>query len=391
MYFLRRESSYERIVTSRAGTNVVFDSIVNSAGNVSYDSATGIITIEEAGRYEFDWWVATQSSVSTNGIGFTLASSQGDAVIGNMPIKTGEVVGAAIIEVAAAPVTVVLRNNSSATVYYSTIVPVKASLTVIGADETGSTGPTGETGPTGPTGPTGATGPTGQTGPTGATGATGATGPTGPTGPTGETGATGPIGPTGETGATGPTGPTGSGGSFIIPFSTGYTAISTPTTNAAGQSLRIAVTGFGESGLNIALDAPDGNTFTPLVADDWYMFTLPADIVITKIVASVVNGAAIDLTAFSNLVPYIVIATAPSDSKNYTFVADTYFETAPILGGELHSVHETIVNGESDDISVTLTKGTQVMICLGLKMPASPSLALAPTMGFNGGLVVQLA
>jgi hypothetical protein len=219
LYFLRRESSYERIVTSRAGTNVVFDSIVNSAGNVSYDSATGIITIEEAGRYEFDWWVATQSSVSTNGIGFTLASSQGDAVIGNMPIKTGEVVGAAIIEVAAAPVTVVLRNNSSATVYYSTIVPVKASLTVIGADETGSTGPTGETGPTGPTGPTGATGPTGQTGPTGATGATGATGPTGPTGPTGETGATGPIGPTGETGATGPTGPTGSGGSFIIPFS----------------------------------------------------------------------------------------------------------------------------------------------------------------------------
>ena len=86
-----------------------------------------------------------------------------------------------------------------------------------------------------------------------------------------------------------------------------------------------------------------------------------------------------------------MIATAPSDSKNYTFVADTYFETAPILGGELHSVHETIVNGESDDISVTLTKGTQVMICLGLKMPASPSLALAPTMGFNGGLVVQLA
>ena len=37
-----------------------------------------------------------------------------------------------------------------------------------------------------------------------------------------------------------------------------------------------------------------------------------------------------------------------------------------------------------------LTKGTQVMICLGLKMPVGPSLALSPTMGFNGGIVMQI-
>ena len=130
----------------------------------------------------------------------------------------------------------------------------------------------------------------------------GPTGPTGATGATGETGATGATGATGPTGATGETGATGAGGAFIIPFSTGYTAISTPTTNAAGQSLRVAVSGFGESGLNIALDTPDGNTFTPAVADDWYMFTLPADMTINKIIASVVNGVAIHLTAFSDLI-----------------------------------------------------------------------------------------
>ncbi|HWS29234.1 MAG TPA: hypothetical protein VN512_03865 [Clostridia bacterium] len=73
--------------------------------------------------------------ILTIGAGFALVLSQGDAIIGNSPTKTGEVVGVGIIEVITAPVTVALRNNSSATVYYSTIVPVKASLAVIGTDE----------------------------------------------------------------------------------------------------------------------------------------------------------------------------------------------------------------------------------------------------------------
>ena len=198
--------------TVESNTNVIFDSTLISIGNISYNNATGVITIQEAGTYEFDWWVATQSSVSTIGAGFSLVSSQGDVIIGNSPIKTGEVVGVGVIEVVAAPVTVELRNSSSATIYYSTVVPIKASLAVIGTDDTGMTGPTGPTGPegpTGPTGPTGAAGLEGPTGPTGPTGAAGLEGPTGPTGPTGATGAEGPTGPTGPTGAAGPEGPTG--------------------------------------------------------------------------------------------------------------------------------------------------------------------------------------
>lgn len=184
-----------------------------------------------------------------------------------------------------------------------------------------------------------------------------------------------------------PTGPTG--GTFIIPFSTGYTAISTPTTNAAGQSLRIAVAGYGEGGLNIPLSTPGGSTFTPSLADDWYMFALPTDVVITKILASVVNGAIINLAAYNDLVPYIVLATAAANSKSFSFVPETYFDTAPFTGGQNYPVHSLTVSGESNDLNITLTKGTQLMICLGLKMPVGPSLALAPTMGFNGGIAMH--
>ncbi|WP_280634493.1 hypothetical protein [Clostridium aminobutyricum] len=146
--------------------NVIFDSLVFSSGNVSYDSLTGVITFNETGRYVINWWVAIQTTLSTNGSGFALSSSQGDFLEGNSPIKSDEVVGIGIIEVAAAPVTVSLVNSSTNVVYYSSIVPVTATLVVV-EDDVPSVGPTG------PTGPPGADGATGPTGPTGATGSTG--------------------------------------------------------------------------------------------------------------------------------------------------------------------------------------------------------------------------
>ncbi|MBP1924211.1 hypothetical protein J2Z76_000064 [Sedimentibacter acidaminivorans] len=212
--------------------NVVFDTIAYSSGNISYNSLTGVMTFNEAGRYVFNWWVATQISSSSNGTAFALSSSQGDFSEGASPIKTGEVVGVGIIDVTSAPVTVSLVNGSSSLVYYSPVVPITATLVVIQDDvpeigpigptgDTGPTGPTGDTGPTGPIGPTGDTGPigpTGDTGPTGPTGDTGPIGPTGDTGPIGPTGDTGPIGPTGDTGPTGPTGDTGPTGPGVTTY-----------------------------------------------------------------------------------------------------------------------------------------------------------------------------
>ena len=154
-----------------ASSNVIFDSVVFSAGNVSYNNLTGVITFNEAGRYVINWWVATQSSTSANGAVFALSTSQGDILEGNSPIKTGEVYGVGIVDVTAAPVTMALMNTSNGTINYAALVPLKATLVVveddIGTGVTGATGATGATGPTGDKGDTGTTGATGETGPKG--------------------------------------------------------------------------------------------------------------------------------------------------------------------------------------------------------------------------------
>ena len=156
--------------TVASGANVLFDTTVYSSGTITYNAVTGVVTFLEAGRYVIDWWLATQASQSTNGTAFALSSSQGDFIEGNSPINTGEVFGVGIIDVITAPVTMSLVNISTATVFFSPIVPLKGTLVIVQDD-------------IGPTGPTGATGPSGDTGPTGLTGATGPTGDTGPTGP----------------------------------------------------------------------------------------------------------------------------------------------------------------------------------------------------------------
>ena len=113
-----------------ATENVIFETIVLSTGDIGYDAGTGVITFNEPGRYVIDWWVATQSSPSTNGAVFSLSSSQGDVLEGESPIKTGQVNGVGIIDVSAVPATVSLRNDSQGTVYYSVTVPVKATLVI---------------------------------------------------------------------------------------------------------------------------------------------------------------------------------------------------------------------------------------------------------------------
>ena len=241
-----------------SNANVPFDTIVYSAGGISYNPATGVITFLEAGRFVIDWWLATQSSQSTNGASFALSSSQGDFLEGNSPIKTGEVYGIGIVDVTTAPVTLSLVNISNAPIFFATQVPLKGTLVIVEDDQdsAGGTGPTGATGPTGPTGPAGATGATGPAG------ATGATGPAGATGPVGPTGATGPTGPTGDTGATGPTGDTGATGPTGAAGLTGPTGDTGPTgpTGAAGLTGPTGDTGpTGPTGA-AGLTGPTGDT-----------------------------------------------------------------------------------------------------------------------------------
>lgn len=132
-----------------AGATVMFNSIVYSSGNISYNTTTGEITLLEEGRYLVNWWMATQASTSTNGIVFALSSSQGDLLEGNSPIRTGEVYGVGVIDVTIAPVTVSLTNASTATTYLSAQTPLQGSLVIAPDNPSGGVGPTGPTGPAG--------------------------------------------------------------------------------------------------------------------------------------------------------------------------------------------------------------------------------------------------
>lgn len=80
-----------------AGGNVIFDTTLFSTSGISYNSTTGVITLEEAGKYAFDWWVSTQSA-SGRGAAFAVSVSGGGTISGNSSVKTGQVSGFAVIE-----------------------------------------------------------------------------------------------------------------------------------------------------------------------------------------------------------------------------------------------------------------------------------------------------
>ncbi len=110
--------------------NVIFDIVSHSTGNISYDNTTGIITFMETGRYVVNWWVVMQSSSYANGVVLALSSPKGDFIRGNSNTKTGEVVGIGIIEVTTVPITFSLINTGTGNYYYSSEVPLKASLVI---------------------------------------------------------------------------------------------------------------------------------------------------------------------------------------------------------------------------------------------------------------------
>lgn len=118
-----------------AGSNVLFDTIVHSDGDIDYDSSTGVITFNQTGSYVVTWWVATQSSISPETI-FALSPSLGNPLTGNSPLKKGTVSGTGVIDVDTPPLTLSLINASLNTFYYSAQVPLKATLVVVRNDGT---------------------------------------------------------------------------------------------------------------------------------------------------------------------------------------------------------------------------------------------------------------
>lgn len=113
------------------GSSVPFDDVVLYSGAIAYDSTLGAISLGEPGRYIINWWVATQATLATSGAVFTLVNSSGEDISSASIIKAGQLCGSAIIQVDTAPAEITLINNSGATYYLPTSLPVCAGLNLL--------------------------------------------------------------------------------------------------------------------------------------------------------------------------------------------------------------------------------------------------------------------
>lgn len=123
---LQLERSTSGVVAASA--RVVFNTLLFTTGNISYAPLTGIITVNEPGRYVINWWAVTQGSIASAGPGFALSSSLGDFIQSYSPNKLGPFSGAGIIDIPSVPATISLVNSTSGDVTLASSVPIKAGL-----------------------------------------------------------------------------------------------------------------------------------------------------------------------------------------------------------------------------------------------------------------------
>jgi hypothetical protein len=142
---------------------------------ISFNSTTGVVTINSAGNYLIDFNTTTPGN--SNGIPAIKKTSGGvTSVVGLMNAAN---INSVVLTLAAGD-TLTFIESGSTSVSSAGPFPGYYTLALRIASLGGATGATGATGTTGSTGAAGSTGATGNNGAAGATGATGATGNTGP-------------------------------------------------------------------------------------------------------------------------------------------------------------------------------------------------------------------
>ena len=110
---------------------LVFDTVVSSAGTqISYNTATGTITFNEAGFYYIDWYVAPYFGLTTDGSNWAIQTAlSGLVIIGSSHTKVSVTTGFAILNVVAGE-TAQLVNVSDGAISLSPFVKSKAGLIV---------------------------------------------------------------------------------------------------------------------------------------------------------------------------------------------------------------------------------------------------------------------
>jgi len=111
------------------GGALVFDRVVSSAGTqISYNAAAGTITLNQAGFYYIDWYVAPFFGLTTDGSNWAIQTTLGGlAIVGSSHTKVSVTTGFAILNVGAGE-TVQLVNVADGAVSLSPFVLSKAGL-----------------------------------------------------------------------------------------------------------------------------------------------------------------------------------------------------------------------------------------------------------------------
>lgn len=67
--------------------NVIFDNVILNDASMTYNLSTGVITLNEAGNYLINWWIANKCFSSGLKTSFSIVSSNGAKIKENSPIK----------------------------------------------------------------------------------------------------------------------------------------------------------------------------------------------------------------------------------------------------------------------------------------------------------------
>ena len=113
------------------GANVLFNVVLNDQSiNISYNSATGVFTLNGNGNYYVSWWVATSGAGASSTVSFDAVFNGSSIVRSSSPVVTGQVNGSALITVGAVPATFSLANSTGQTVTYAN-TPVQANIVIL--------------------------------------------------------------------------------------------------------------------------------------------------------------------------------------------------------------------------------------------------------------------
>lgn len=338
---------------------VVFNNIKYTAGDISYNTTTGELTLSSEGRYVIDWWLAVQFGLSTNGAAFALETSQGDLIIGNSPIKTDEVYGTGIIEVTTAPVTVVLKNIGTGPIYLSPAVPLQGTLILL---EDVLNGPPGPTGPDGLSAYEIAL----------------------------ENGFVGTqqewlnslVGPQGVQGNPGPIAAT-------IPFAvTGYGMELFAYED--GYPSQISFAGFGKQEEYTSLELGTWQTGEITFTEDMncgVSFIMPYDGVLKSLYVAFSSSQGLEYEPEVIIRPFACIATCTTDELTYVIQQDTMTYVDPYLGGAPIPKH-TLRKASTTNLNVPLAAGTMVAIVLGIMSEGTTEPERAKV-SISGGLFIE--